>query len=37
VIVLNRQRIEFDGEPEAAFEKLRREFADRRGWDEDYD
>jgi ABC-type multidrug transport system ATPase subunit len=37
VLVLNHQKIEFDGSPEEAFERLRREFSDSKGWDEDYD
>lgn len=37
VIVLDKQKINFDGSPDEAFAKLRRDFADRRGWDEDYD
>jgi ABC-2 type transport system ATP-binding protein len=37
VIVLNHNKIEFDGSPAEAFDRLRKEFSDQKGWDEDYD
>lgn len=37
ILVLTGGRLQFDGPPEAAFAKLRQDFQDQKGWDEDYD
>lgn len=37
VIVINEQKLVYDGDPETAFKKLQSQFIDIRSWDQDYE